>query len=104
MAVISVNGDWINGYAQTLARASDDLAGALVTLRTTTMSSDAFGAIGRSLGAADAYARASTQLSGQVDRAVCALRSASDNLRTIAVAHLSLDERQAVELRQAHPR
>jgi hypothetical protein len=103
VAGISVNGDWINGYARTVEQAGDDLTQALRSLRGTPLAGAAFGELGRTLGAADAYAKASSGLQGQVDRAVGVLKSAADQLRRIADSHVSLDERQARLIRQVHP-
>jgi uncharacterized protein YukE len=102
MSGIRVQADWITGYAKTVERAADELTAALTALDSTPLGATAFGQLGKTTGAPEAYGRASTALQQQAQRAADALRSAAGNLRTIATTHSSLDEDQAAALSKVH--
>lgn len=102
MSGIRVQADWITGYAKTVERAADELAAALKALDSTPLGATAFGQLGTSTGAPEAYGHAATALRQQATRAADALRSAAGNLRTVAGAHSSLDEEQALALSKVH--
>jgi hypothetical protein len=102
MAGISVNANWINGYASTVEQAGDELEQAATTLTNTPLTSSAFGDLGRTAGAVQAYARAAATLLGQLSTASTDLRSAAGNLRSVAGAHTAADEEHATRLRNAY--
>jgi uncharacterized protein YukE len=102
VAGITVDPGWISGYATTVAKAGDDLAGALTALNGTPLTSAAFGEVGKQLGTAPAYQGAASTLQQQMSRAADALHAAAANLVTIAREHSSADEQQAVSIRAAH--
>jgi uncharacterized protein YukE len=99
MAGIKVDSGWITDYARTVEQAGDDLTHALDDLRGTPLGSAAFGDVGKQLGTAQAYHRASTTLQQQLSRAADALTAAADNLRKVASQHSTSDADAAAALR-----
>lgn len=103
MGGISVDAEWITGYARTVEQAAGELTAALRALEGAPLGGAAFGEFGRAAGAVDAYGHAAGALQAQVSRASDALRSAAEGLRGIAGSHTALDEEQAAALRRVHP-
>lgn len=99
MAGIRVDSGWIADYARTVEQAGDDLTHVLDDLRGTPLGSASFGDVGKQLGTAEAYNRASTTLQQQLSRAAAALTSAADNLRKVATQHSASDADAAASLR-----
>jgi phage baseplate assembly protein gpV len=102
MAGISVNGAWINGYANTVEQAADELDSTAGTLLNSPLNSASFGQLGRTAGAAQAYTRAAAALLGQLSTASTDLRSAAANLRTVAGAHAAADAEHAQRFMRAY--
>ncbi|HEY4459185.1 MAG TPA: hypothetical protein VGN81_33040 [Pseudonocardiaceae bacterium] len=99
MAGISVNQDWITGYANTVAQAASELAAASQPLRATPLTASSFGSIGTELAAGSAYNQVAQTLEQQLSRAAAALQAASANLRTVSGAHADVDQQQAAAFR-----
>lgn len=99
MSGISVNHDWITGYANTVAQAASELARASQPLRATPLTASSFGSIGSEVNAGGAYHQVAQTLEQQLSRATAALQAAAANLRTVAGAHADLDDQQAAAFR-----
>ncbi|HJP74528.1 MAG TPA: hypothetical protein VJ914_09685 [Pseudonocardiaceae bacterium] len=99
MSAISVDQNWISGYASTLAQAATELGKASQPLQATPLTSVSFGSIGNEVHAGSAYNQVAQNLEQQLARAAAALQAAATNLRTVAGAHSAADERQAAVFR-----
>lgn len=95
MAGIKINPDWVGGYAKRVARAADELDKGEDLMQTAPLGQESFGELGRTVRSADAYARASEMLRGQLSRAVEALTSASEGLREVAERYRAADDDSA---------
>ena len=102
MAGISVDPAWINGYADTVEQAGDELQQAAATLARSPLNSASFGQLGRTAGAVQAYTRAAATLLNQLTTASTDLHAAAANLRTVAGAHTASDAEHAARFRQAY--
>jgi uncharacterized protein YukE len=99
MGGISVNRDWITGYANTVAQAASELATASQPLQATPLTASSFGSIGSEIHAGSAYNQVAQTLEAQLSRAAAALQAAAANLRSVAGAHTDVDEQQAAAFR-----
>ncbi|MGQ0839131.1 type VII secretion target [Actinokineospora sp.] len=84
MAAIRVDPEWVSGYAKKVAESADELSTSADVLGSGSLSSDAFGALGRTVRIADAYGRAAEVLRDQLTRGVEALESAAGSLTQVA--------------------
>ena len=96
---ISVNQDWITGYANTVAQAASELSKASQPLQATPLTSVSFGSIGNDVQAGSAYNQVAHTLEQQLSRAAAALAAAAVNLRSVASSHSAADAQQAAAFR-----
>ena len=99
MSGISMNHDWITGYANTVAQAAGELAKASQPLQATPLTASSFGSIGSEVAAGSAYNQVAQTLEQQLSRAAAALQAAAANLRSVAGAHADVDQQQAAAFR-----
>ena len=99
MSGISMNHDWITGYANTVARAAGELAVAAQPLRATPLTATSFGRIGSEVNAGSAYNQVAQTLEQQLSRAAAALEAAATNLRSVVGTHADVDQQQAAAFR-----
>lgn len=102
MSAMEVDPERVSAYAKTTKQAAGDLSGAQDKLTGTHLSGDAFGELGRTVRAAEAYSKASGTLLGQLSRAVEALHSASEGLDAVAESHRGSDDTAAKHITRAH--
>lgn len=103
MAGISVDSHWISGYAGTVEQAGEELSRSAATLRGAGLTTNSFGTLGRTIGAAQAYTRAANALLDQLTRAATDLHAAAGSLRTVAGAHSAADAEAARQISRAYP-
>lgn len=91
MTVISVDPDWVSGYAKKVSTAAGELAKGADLLRAAPLGPEAFGSLGRANRVTDAYTRAAEMLRSQLARGVEALEAAAESLEQVAEKYQTSD-------------
>ncbi|SDD47644.1 type VII secretion target [Actinokineospora iranica] len=101
MVAIRVDPAWVSGYAKKVAEAADELAKGAEVLNTAPLSTEAFGALGRTVRTAESYGRAAEVLRAQLTRGVEALESAAVALGQVAEKYRGSDEEGASTIKRS---
>lgn len=94
---ISVDPQWLEQYADRIDGTTDDLRRVRDAMKVSPLRPQSFGEIGRTVGTAQAYARAAELLNSQLARACDTLDAAAKGLHAVAKQHGHGDE-EAVQL------
>ncbi|WP_031466845.1 hypothetical protein [Sciscionella sediminilitoris] len=98
MAGIQLDNEWVSGYVKTIERAGATLGEQRAKLTAGQLSAAAFGELGRQLGAANAYAKASNVLLDQLAKGGAALGSVAGELGKVAGKHNEAEEDNAARI------
>ena len=98
MSGIRVDTEWLTQYAGQVRAAGEEIAAARRELDGTRLEPESFGEVGRSAGAADAYARLAALLGDQTRRAGEVLTGAGDELRQVVDFHTGGDDDNAKDI------
>ena len=94
----------VTGYAKTVVKAADQLSGPAGDLNGAPLGNDAFGDLGRQVRTAEAYARASATLRGQLTRAIETLHAASDSLNQVVAQYQASEHATTQTIKRAEHR
>ena len=89
---ISVDPEWLEQYADRIDGTTDDLRRVRDAMKVSPLRPQSFGEIGRTVGTAQAYARAAELLNSQLARACDTLDAAARGLHAVAEQHGGQDE------------
>ncbi|HEX7309142.1 hypothetical protein [Lentzea sp.] len=84
---ISVDPEWLEQYADRIDGTTDDLRRVRDAMKVSPLRPQSFGEIGRTVGTAQAYARAAALLNSQLARACDTLDAAAAGLHAVAKQH-----------------
>lgn len=98
MSGIRVDVEWLTRYSGEVRAAGEDIVAARAELDAARLGPEAFGAVGRQAGAAEAYEHVAATLRDQVQRAGDLLLDAGDELREVVDFHTAGDEGTAEDL------
>ncbi|MDX8032336.1 type VII secretion target [Lentzea sp. BCCO 10_0856] len=84
---ISVDPAWLEQYADRIDGTTDDLRRVRDAMKVSPLRAQSFGEIGRTVGTAQAYARAAELLNSQLARACDTLDAAAKGLHAVAKEH-----------------
>ncbi|RZQ64093.1 hypothetical protein [Amycolatopsis suaedae] len=104
MSDFRLDAEILAGYVRTIEGAAADLGAAVSVLDGDAVGNDAFGPLGKEVGADGAYARAAEALRRQLDDGCRAVRSAADALRTVTAMHTGGDEDAGAQIGKADQR
>ncbi|GAA0524892.1 hypothetical protein GCM10011581_15250 [Saccharopolyspora subtropica] len=98
MSGIRVDTEWLAAYAREVRLAGEEISAAQQPLLAAQLTPEAFGEVGRQVGAAESYQRLCTLLLDQHRRAGETLTSAGDELRQVVEFHAGGDDDSASQL------
>lgn len=101
---ISVDPAWLEQYADRIDGTTDDLRRVRDAMKVSPLRPQSFGEIGRTVGTAQAYARAAELLNSQLARACDTLDAAAKGLHAVAKQHGQGDDDALQALKKADRR
>jgi hypothetical protein len=98
MSGIRVDAEWLARYADEVRTAGEEVGAAHQELDAARLPHEAFGELGRKVGATDSYRRVADLLMDQTRRAGDAMVSAGEELREVVDFHVRGDDGNAEDL------